>query len=68
MAEQFEDETIFPSKVDAPFPKNFFVIIKTMFKKCFRCELFQFLQVTIKFFKISKFSLFLPLKKFIFEN
>jgi MOB kinase activator 1 len=33
---QLEDETIFPSKIGAPFPKNFISIVKTIFKRLFR--------------------------------
>lgn len=34
--EQLDDESIFPSKVDVPFPKNFETVVKTIFKKMFR--------------------------------
>eukprot|EP00028_Trichosphaerium_sp_Am-I-7-wt_P015478 CAMPEP_0168512524 /NCGR_PEP_ID=MMETSP0405-20121227/2841_1 /TAXON_ID=498012 /ORGANISM="Trichosphaerium sp, Strain Am-I-7 wt" /LENGTH=195 /DNA_ID=CAMNT_0008531027 /DNA_START=160 /DNA_END=747 /DNA_ORIENTATION=+ len=31
-----DDEAIFPSQIGVPFPKNFGVIVKTMFKRLFR--------------------------------
>jgi MOB kinase activator 1 len=31
-----DDETIFPSRVDVPFPKNFLSVIKNIFKRLFR--------------------------------
>jgi len=34
--DQLDDESIFPSKVDVPFPKNFQSVVKTIFKKLFR--------------------------------
>lgn len=33
---QLDDETIFPSKIGVPFPKNFQQIVKNMFKRLFR--------------------------------
>ncbi|XP_017486090.1 PREDICTED: MOB kinase activator 1B-like [Rhagoletis zephyria] len=34
--DQLDDETIFPSKIGVPFPKNFNSIAKTIFKRLFR--------------------------------
>lgn len=34
--EQLDDETIFPSKIGVPFPKNFLTIAKTILKRLFR--------------------------------
>lgn len=34
--DQLDDETIFPSKIGVPFPKNFVGIAKTIFKRLFR--------------------------------
>eukprot|EP01126_Amoeba_proteus_P007631 TRINITY_DN12740_c0_g1_i3.p1 TRINITY_DN12740_c0_g1~~TRINITY_DN12740_c0_g1_i3.p1 ORF type:complete len:131 (+),score=22.95 TRINITY_DN12740_c0_g1_i3:395-787(+) len=34
--DQLDDEAIFPSKVDVPFPKNFVSVIKNIFKRMFR--------------------------------
>ena len=33
---QLDDESVFPSKIGVPFPKNFQTIIKTIFKRLFR--------------------------------
>lgn len=33
---QLDDESIFPSKIGVPFPKNFQQIVKNMFKRLFR--------------------------------
>jgi MOB kinase activator 1 len=33
---KLDDETIFPSRVDVPFPKNFQQVVKTIFKRLFR--------------------------------
>ncbi|CAB4374266.1 Mob1/phocein [Rhizophagus irregularis] len=33
---QLDDETIFPSKIRVPFPKNFEQVVKTIFKRLFR--------------------------------
>eukprot|EP01098_Paradermamoeba_levis_P016790 TRINITY_DN9295_c0_g1_i1.p1 TRINITY_DN9295_c0_g1~~TRINITY_DN9295_c0_g1_i1.p1 ORF type:complete len:235 (-),score=49.59 TRINITY_DN9295_c0_g1_i1:67-711(-) len=33
---QLDDENIFPSKIGAPFPKNFSEIVKNIFKRLFR--------------------------------
>jgi len=32
----FDDETIFPSQTDQPFPKKFLTVLKTMYKRLFR--------------------------------
>ncbi|XP_072165620.1 MOB kinase activator 1B [Diadema setosum] len=34
--DQLDDETIFPSKIGVPFPKNFMTIAKTILKRLFR--------------------------------
>lgn len=34
--EQLDDETIFPSKIGVPFPRNFITIAKTILKRLFR--------------------------------
>jgi len=34
--EQLDDETLFPSQIGVPFPKNFVTIAKTMLKRLFR--------------------------------
>jgi len=34
--EILDDETVFPSRVDVPFPKNFAAIIRNIFKRLFR--------------------------------
>ena len=34
--DQLDDETLFPSKIGVPFPKNFLSIAKTMLKRLFR--------------------------------
>lgn len=33
---KLDDESIFPSRTDIPFPKNFAALIKVIFKKLFR--------------------------------
>lgn len=33
---QLDDETIFPSKIGVPFPKDFDAIVKNIFKRLFR--------------------------------
>ena len=33
---QLDDETLFPSKIGVPFPKNFLAIAKTILKRLFR--------------------------------
>jgi len=33
---QLDDETIFPSKIGVPFPKNFLNLVKNIFKRLFR--------------------------------
>jgi MOB kinase activator 1 len=33
---QLDDETLFPSKIGVPFPKNFLTIAKTILKRLFR--------------------------------
>jgi len=33
---QLDDENIFPSRVDVPFPKHFQTVVKTIFKRMFR--------------------------------
>jgi len=33
---QLDDESVFPSRVDVPFPKNFLSVVKTIFKRLFR--------------------------------
>ena len=33
---QLDDETLFPSKIGVPFPKNFLSIAKTILKRLFR--------------------------------
>ncbi len=33
---QLDNESIFPSKIGVPFPKNFIAIVKTIFKRLFR--------------------------------
>lgn len=33
---KLDDENVFPSRTDVPFPKNFQSIIKTIFKRLFR--------------------------------
>lgn len=34
--DQLDDETLFPSKIGVPFPKNFLTIAKTILKRLFR--------------------------------
>jgi len=34
--EQLDDETIFPSKVGVPFPRNFVSLVQNIFKRLFR--------------------------------
>lgn len=34
--DQLDDETLFPSKIGVPFPKNFFACAKTILKRLFR--------------------------------
>lgn len=33
---QLDDESIFPSKIGVPFPKNFQMLVKNIFKRLFR--------------------------------
>jgi MOB kinase activator 1 len=33
---QLDDESIFPSKIGVPFPKNFQSVVKNIFKRLFR--------------------------------
>eukprot|EP01120_Amphizonella_sp_Union-15-10_P004584 TRINITY_DN1522_c0_g1_i1.p1 TRINITY_DN1522_c0_g1~~TRINITY_DN1522_c0_g1_i1.p1 ORF type:complete len:220 (+),score=29.75 TRINITY_DN1522_c0_g1_i1:105-764(+) len=33
---QLDDENVFPSRVDVPFPRNFLSVVKTIFKRLFR--------------------------------
>ena len=33
---QLDDESLFPSNIGVPFPKNFMTVIKNMFKRLFR--------------------------------
>ena len=33
---QLDDETLFPSKIGVPFPKNFMSVAKTILKRLFR--------------------------------
>ena len=33
---QLDDESIFPSKIGTPFPKNFVALVKNIFKRLFR--------------------------------
>eukprot|EP00029_Vermamoeba_vermiformis_P002384 TRINITY_DN1275_c0_g1_i2.p1 TRINITY_DN1275_c0_g1~~TRINITY_DN1275_c0_g1_i2.p1 ORF type:complete len:219 (-),score=51.82 TRINITY_DN1275_c0_g1_i2:146-802(-) len=33
---KLDDETVFPSRVEVPFPKNFQMVVKTIFKRLFR--------------------------------
>eukprot|EP01121_Diplochlamys_sp_Union-15-3_P010365 TRINITY_DN2900_c0_g3_i1.p1 TRINITY_DN2900_c0_g3~~TRINITY_DN2900_c0_g3_i1.p1 ORF type:complete len:131 (-),score=15.30 TRINITY_DN2900_c0_g3_i1:42-434(-) len=33
---QLDDENVFPSRVDVPFPKNFTSVVKNIFKRLFR--------------------------------
>lgn len=39
---QLDDETIFPSKIGVPFPKDFDAIVKNIFKRLFRVYEFGF--------------------------
>jgi len=40
MSNKFDDQTVFPSDVESPFPKNFREIVSNMFKRMFRVYAF----------------------------
>jgi len=42
MTTKFDDETIFPTDNNQPFPKNFHEIVSTMFKRMFRVYAFMY--------------------------